>query len=418
MARPKHKLSTKFIEKTNLEPGLYGDGGGLYLQVSNSRTKAWVFRYMLARRARKMGLGDVDRIGLAEARRKATEASSLIVDGKDPIDERKARKAALAVEQAKALSFKECAEQYIAMREPEWKHGAKSAKQWRSSLKAYVYPTIGNLPVAEIDKALILKILEPIWTTKTVTATRVRARIENILDWARAFDLRHGDNPAAWSGHLEHLLAAPSQVAPVENHAALPYAALPAFMAKLRAKEGVSARALEFTILCACRTGDTIAATRDEVDKAQRLWTVPGARLKGRKGKPRRDHVVPLSRRACEILKDLPSEGEFIFMGGKEGAGLSNAAMSELLKGMGYSGDKATVHGFRSTFMDWGHEMTAYPKEMMDIALAHTVADKVEAAYRRGDMKEKRRRLMEDWAAYCSGKTVGGANVVKIGRHK
>ena len=211
------------------------------------------------------------------------------------------------------------------------------------------------------------------------------------MDWARAFDLRQGDNPAAWSGHLEHLLPAPSQVAPVKHHAALPYADLPGFMAKLRAKEGVSARALEFTILCAVRTGDTIGAKWSEVDASHRLWTVPGARLKGEKGAGKRDHLIPLSRRACEILlEELPKEGDFIFPGGKEGAGLSNAAMSELLKGMGYSGDAATVHGFRSTFMDWGHETTAYPKEMMDIALAHTVADKVEAAYRRGDMREKR----------------------------
>jgi integrase len=418
MARPKHKLSTKFVEKNGLRPGLYGDGAGLYLQVSSSKTKAWVFRYMLAGRARKMGLGDIDRIGLAEARKKAAEASSLIVDGKDPINERKARKAALAIEKAKALSFKECAEQYITMQEPGWKN-PKSPNQWRASLKAYAYPTIGNLAVAEIDKALILKILEPIWTTKTVTATRVRGRIESILDWARAFDLRQGDNPAAWSGHLEHLLPAPSQVAPVKHHAALPYADLPGFMAKLRAKEGVSARALEFTILCAVRTGDTIGAKWSEVDASHRLWTVPGARLKGEKGAGKRDHLIPLSRRACEILlEELPKEGDFIFPGGKEGAGLSNAAMSELLKGMGYSGDAATVRGFRSTFMDWGHETTAYPKEMMDIALAHTVADKVEAAYRRGDMREKRRRLMEDWSAYCAGKEVGGSNVVKIGARK
>jgi integrase len=260
-----------------------------------------------------------------------------------------------------------------------------------------------------------MKIIEPIWKEKTETASRVRGRIEKILDRAKALKLRSGENPAAWRGHLDQLLPAKSQVSPVENHPALPYAELPEFMAKLRAKEGVSARALEFTILTVARTGDTIGATRREIDKTEKLWTVPAARVKGKRGARKRDHVVPLTKQALAAIAEVPVEGAYVFPGGKEGAGLSNAAMSELLKGMGYSPDFATVHGFRSTFTDWAADQTDYPNEMLELAKAHTVSDKVEAAYRRGNMREKRRRMMADWASYCDGKAVGGDNVVKIG---
>lgn len=417
MARPTNKLSVKFTEKQDLMPGLYGDGGGLYLQVSDYKTKAWVFRYMMAGRARKMGLGDFELVSLKDARKKRDAAYGLVVDGIDPIEERKERKAKQAVEAARALSFKECAEQYIAAQEPGWKN-AKHAAQWTSTLETYAYPIIGSLPVAAIDKALVLKVLKPIWSTKTETASRVRGRIEKILDWARSVDLRQGENPAAWRGHLEFSFPKRSQVAPVQHHAALPYAELPAFMAKLRAKDGVSARALEFTILTVARTGDTIGATHPEIDKKEKLWTVPAARLKGKRGTRKRDHVVPLSERALAVLEDLPHEGDFVFPGGKEGKPLSNMAMAELLKDMGYSAEVATVHGFRSTFKDWCSEQTAYPNELSEMAMAHTVSDKVEAAYRRGDMRDKRRRLMADWAAYCGGKAIGGKNVVAIGARK
>jgi integrase len=217
---------------------------------------------------------------------------------------------------------------------------------------------------------------------------------------------------------LEYALPKKSQVAPVQNHPALPYAELPKFMARLRAKVGVSARALEFTILTVARTGDTIGATSREIDRAEKLWTVPAVRVKGKKGARKRDHAVPLSKQALAALDAVSNEGEYLFPSVKEGAGLSNAAMSELLKGMGYAPDVATVHGFRSAFKDWCSEQTAYPNELSEMAMAHTVSDKVEAAYRRGDMRDKRRRLMADWAAYCDGKTVAGDNVVKIGKRK
>jgi integrase len=263
-----------------------------------------------------------------------------------------------------------------------------------------------------------MKIVEPIWSSKTETASRVRGRIEKVLDRAKALKLRSGENPAAWRGHLDQLLPAKSQVSPVENHPALPYAEMPGFMAKLRAKEGVSARALEFTILTVARTGDTIGATWGEINKTDKLWTVPAARVKGKKGARKRDHVVPLTKDALAALDAVPLEGKFLFPGGKEGSGLSNAAMSELLKGMGYKPDCATVHGFRSTFKDWCSDMTVYPNEMSEMAMAHTVDDKVEAAYRRSDMREKRRRMMADWAKYCDGNAIGGDNVVKIGGQK
>jgi integrase len=410
MARPNNKLTDRFIKKTDLSPGLYGDGGGLYMQVSAFETKAWVYRFMIAGRARKMGLGPVSvkpndkLITLAEARRMATDARNLVSRGIDPISERDARKAAVAVEKAKALTFKECAQGYIAAHQSGWKSN-KHAAQWEATLETYAYPVIGSLPVQAIDTALVMKIVEPIWKTKTETACRVRGRIEKVLDRAKALKLRQGENPAAWRGHLDQLLPAKSQVAPVKNHSALPYSRLPEFMAKLRAKQGASARALEFTILTAARTGDTIGATWREIDKAEKTWTVPAGRLKGKKGARKRDHVVPLAPQALAALEAVPVEGDYIF-------GLSNMAMLELLRGMGF-GD-LTVHGFRSCFKDWCSEHTAYANEVSEMALAHTVSDKVEAAYRRGDMLQKRVKLMADWASYCDGHAVGGDNVLLI----
>ena len=414
MSRATNRLAVKFTEKDGLKPGLYHDGGGLYLQVSDRLTKAWVYRYMMAGRARKMGLGDFDLVSLKDARKKRDAAYSLVIDGVDPIDDRATRKAAQVAETAKVLTFKECAESYIAAHRAGWK-SAKHADQWTATLETYAYPVIGKMQVQMIETAHVMKIIEPIWKDKTETASRVRGRIEKVLDRAKALKLRSGENPAAWRGHLDQLLPAKSQVSPVENHPALPYAELPAFMAKLRAKDGVSARALEFTILTVARTGDTIGATRREINKTDKLWTVPAARVKGKRGARKRDHVVPLTRQALAVLAEVPAEGVYVFPGGKEGAGLSNAAMSELLKGMGYSPAYATVHGFRSTFKDWAGDLTAYPNEMSEIAMAHTVDDKVEAAYRRSDMRERRRRMMADWATFCDGRTVGGANVVKIG---
>lgn len=415
MGRATNKLSVKFVERKDLKPGLYGDGNGLYLQVSNRNTKAWVFRFMINRVPRKMGLGEVAKVKLADARKKANAAHLLVLDGIDPIAARDARKAALAVEKAKATTFKECAQGYIEAHQHGWK-SPKHAKQWEATLETYAYPVIGTLPVSAIDDAHVMKILQPIWNIKTETASRVRGRIEKVLDRARALKLRTGENPARWTGHLDQLLPPKSQVKPVRHHPALPYRELPAFIAKLRARDGVSARALEFTILTAARTQDTIGATLPEFDRADGTWTVPKERVKGKKGARKRDHVVPISDAALAVLEALPAiDGrKFAFPGGNEGEGLSNMAMAETLKEMGYAGDVATVHGFRSAFKDWCSEQTAYPNEMSEMALSHTVSDKVEAAYRRGDMREKRRRLMQDWADYCAGSKSAGDNVIPI----
>jgi integrase len=408
MARLSNKLSTLFLKK-DLPPGLYSDGGGLYLQVSVQKTKAWVFRFTRAGVPRKMGLGPVSvksddkRITLADARQKATAARSLLIDGVDPIEARNALRAAQAAEEAKLMTFQQCATQCIADRAQGWKGGmdSKHGKQWVATLETYAYPVIGKLSVAAIDQALVLKIIKPIWQDKTETADRVRNRIEIILDWAKVHGFRTGDNPARWKGYLDQVLQAPSVVSPTENYPALPYKDLPAFMAKLRQRNSISARALEFTILTVMRTGSVIGARRLDVDVEGAVWIIPAATLKGRKGAVRKDHIVPLPARAVELLRDLPEEGDFLFPGGTAEGGLSNMAMAEFLDDMGYPPDVATVHGFRSTFKDWAMELTDYPHEMSEIALAHKISDKVDAAYRRGDMLVKRRKLMVDWAAFC-----------------
>ncbi|HEV2575115.1 MAG TPA: integrase arm-type DNA-binding domain-containing protein [Beijerinckiaceae bacterium] len=408
-----NRLTPKEIEHKT-KPGLYADGGGLYLQVAQGGTKSWLFRFMMDGRARKMGLGAVHTVKLADARKRAADARLMVQDGFDPIDAKKERVLARRLERAKQLSFKECAEKYIAAHQDGWKN-AKHREQWGNTLSSYAYPTIGALSVSAIDTALVMKVLEPIWKAKTETASRLRGRIESVLDWASARQYRSGENPARWRGHLENLLPAKAKIAKTEHHAAMAYAALGAFSADLRAKSEISAQALEFTILTAARTGETIGATVSEIDVDRGVWTVPAPRMKAR-----REHRVPLSDRALALIRPLVegrAAADLIFTNVRTGKGLSNMAMLELLRGM--TEQKLTVHGFRSTFMDWGHETTAYPKEMMDIALAHTVSDKVEAAYRRGDMFEKRRRLMADWAQFCAQPRGVGAkgNIVSLRTH-
>jgi integrase len=409
------RLTTFEVTKLK-EPGMYGDGGGLYLQIAKGGSKSWIFRYRFKGHtskegkplAREMGLGSVDTWKLAEARERARLQRQLLDDGKDPIEARKHQQQTEALERAKAVAFKDCAKEYIKAHKAGWKN-AKHADQWGATLETWVYPIIGKLPVGGISTDLVLKVLQqPIseatdapmfWTARTETASRVRGRIETVLDWAKARKLRDGENPARWKGLLDKLLPARSRVSPVEHHKALPYADLPRLVAELRRRDSLSARALEYTILTAARTSDTIQAVRPEIDREGRAWTIPAARLKGKKGARKRDHVVPLSDRALEILDERQEGSDYLFAH-ESGDPLSNMAMLELLQGMGF-GEDLTVHGFRSTFKDWCSEQTAYPNEMSEMALAHAVSDKVEAAYRRGDMREKRRRLMADWAAYC-----------------
>lgn len=389
--REMKRLSAVEVSKKT-KPGRYGDGGGLWLQVSVSGSKSWLFRYMRGGKARQMGLGPLHTISLAQAREIALECRQLLLKGIDPIENREAQRTAVRVAEAQNTTFRDCATRHIASHEAGWR-SPKHAALWRATLETYAYPTLGDLPVAAINTGMVLQILEPIWTAKPETAGRVRGRIESVLDWAAARGYRQGENPARWRGHLDKLLPRRSKVAKVKHHAALPYAELPEFAENLRKQGGVAARALEFVILTAARTGEAIGARWDEIDLAAGVWTVPGERMKGG-----REHRVPLSARAVEILSEVPREAEYVFLGGRAGRPLSNMAMLRLLKRMKVA---VTAHGFRSAFRDWAAEQTSYPREVCEMALAHTIENKVEAAYRRGDLFEKRRRLMADWARYC-----------------
>jgi integrase len=389
---------------------MYADGGGLYLQVTAGGS-SWIYRYMLAGRAREMGLGPLALYGLADARALAQDARRLRHQGIDPIDHRRDVRAQTQLDAAKAMTFRQCADAYIAAHRAGWRN-SKHAAQWEATLATYAGPIIGALPVQAIDTALVLKVLEPIWTAKPETAGRVRGRIESILDWAKVRGYRAGENPARWRGHLDKLLPARAKVRKVEHHAALLYAELPAFLVALREQEGIAARALEFTILTAARTGETITATWNEINWTDKVWIVRAERMKAGK-----EHRVPLCDRALAILREMkPADDaageQFLFPGSKAGRPLSNMAFLMLLRRMG-RGD-LTAHGFRSTFRDWVAERTNFPAEVAEMALAHAVESKVEAAYRRGDMFEKRRRLMDAWAAFCTAAPTERGEVVAM----
>lgn len=407
MARAVNRLTARQVE-TASKPGRYADGNGLYLQIARTGTKSWLFRYMLNGTARAMGLGPVTLVSLAEARDLAIDAKRALLAGKDPIEARKEDRQAAKLHAAKAITFKEAAEKYIEAHKAGWKN-AKHAGQWTSTLETYAYPVFGDLSVAAIDTGLVLKVIEPIWQTKTETASRVRSRIENILDWATVRGFREGENPARWRGHLEKSLPARSKVRKVRHHAALPYGEVGSFMRELRRREAIAARALEFAILTACRSGEALKAEWSEIDLDKAVWTIPADRMKAD-----REHRVPLSGRAVEILErmgdDFGRKG-FVFPGQKPGKPLSGMAFSMILRRMDRT--DITAHGFRSTFRDWASEQTAYPREVAEMALAHSIPDKVEAAYRRGDLFEKRRRLMDDWAKHCD-RNESGSNVVPI----
>jgi len=404
MHRDSNRLTVLKVARIT-QPGRYGDGGGLLLQVSKWGTKAWLFRFERDGRERQMGLGALSDVTLAEARRKASVARKLLLDGIDPIAERADTRMRARLEVQRGTTFKQCAEKYIATHEASWRN-EKHRRQWKSTLAQYAYPVIGDLSVAAIDTGLVVKTIEPIWTSKPETAARLRGRIESVLDWSRVAGYREGENPARWRGHLDKLLPARGKIKAVKHHAALPYPDMPGFMTDLRARESISARALEWTILTCVRTGEAIGARWSEI--SQDTWTVPGHRMKAG-----HDHRVPLPARALEILASLPREGDFVFPGAREGVPISNMAMLELLRGMR---PDITVHGFRSTFRDWAAEMTNYPNHVVEMALAHVVGNKVEAAYRRGDLFEKRRRLTAEWAKYCerSASHSNTKNVVEL----
>jgi integrase len=399
--RKVQKLSALGVARTKAD-GLYGDGLGLYLQVRNG-AKSWIFRYGSGGR-RYLGLGPCHTVSLSDAREKARTARRQLLDGMDPIEAKRQARANSRVAAASAMTFAQSASSYITTHAAGWKN-AKHAAQWTATLETYAFPMIGALPVAAIDTGLVIRVLEPIWNSKNETASRVRGRIESILDWAKVSGLRTGENPARWKGHLDHLLAARSKVAAVEHHAALAYRELPAFMAEIERQSGsTGAMALRFAILTAARTGEVIGATWSEIDLNARLWTIPAARMKGR-----REHRVPLSGPVVQILNTMAglrtSSSDYIFPGQRKGKPLSDMSLLAVLKRMGRA--DLTTHGFRSTFRDWAAETTTFPSEVVEMALAHAVSSKVEAAYRRGDLFQKRRELMDAWAAFARSGSEG-----------
>jgi integrase len=377
------------------EQGFHFVGGvqGLALQnIGGSR--AWVLRATIAGKRRDMGLGPYPEVTLAKARDKAREARELIRQGVDPIQRQQAAQSAMRAAAAEALTFKDCAEKYIKTHRAGWK-SAKHAQQWENTLTQHAYPVLGAVFVRDVKLPQVLAVLEPIWTTTNETAVRLRGRIELVLDWATARGLREGTNPARWRGHLDKLLPKPSKVNNAEHHAALPVGGMSAFMVRLRAAEGMGARALEFVILTAARSGEVRGATWGEMDLAEKVWTVPGARMKAGK-----EHRAPLSDAALALLAAMPQgkPDELVFKAPRGGA-LSDMTLTAVLRRMDVA---AVPHGFRSTFRDWASERSNYPRDVAEMALAHAIGDKVEAAYRRGDLFEKRRLMMADWAQFLA----------------
>jgi integrase len=392
------KLNTAKL-RTLTKPGTYGDGAGLYLQVRGPERRSWLFRFKAAGRGHLMGLGAFPDVSLAEARDAAAAARKQVRQGVNPIDERRATRTAVAAS-AGLNTFAQVADAYIAAHAASWRN-AKHRQQWRNTLDTYARPVLGNLGVAVVDTGAVMRVLEPIWREKPETASRLRGRIESVLDYATARGWRRGDNPARWRGHMDNLLPSRAKLARVEHHAALPWREIGSFMAALAKQEGVAALALRFAILTAARTGEVIGARWSEIDITAGVWLVPADRMKAG-----REHRVPLSDAASDVLRELakpranPKVDGFVFPGGKVGKPLSSMALLMLLRRI-KRGD-LTAHGFRSTFRDWCAEATNYPREVAEAALAHTLRDKTEAAYQRGDLMEKRRRLMAEWAAFCA----------------
>jgi len=388
-------------------PGLYAVGvvPGLHLQVLPSGARSWVLRVQIGSRRRDMGLGGYPAVSLAQAREDARAARAKVREGIDPIEERKAAQRALRGRQA-TPTFRECAQRYMAAKAVEFRN-PKHAAQWRSTLATYAYPVIGDLAVDQVELQHVIDVLtrDDLWMTRTETASRLRGRIEAVLGWATVSGYRGGDNPARWKGHLDKALPAPRKIQSRTHFAALPYTDLPDFMAKLRQREGTAARALEFAILTAARSGEVRGATWGEIDLDAGIWTIPGERMKAGK-----EHRVPLSDAALGVLRAQgPKAPDAIVFPAPKGGALSDMTLTAVLRRMKVD---ATVHGFRSTFRDWAADQTSFPREVAEQALAHTLQG-VEAAYRRSDLFEKRRNLMDAWASYC---TPGSAKVTPIKR--
>jgi len=399
MARQINRLSAIKVQKET-KIGLHPDGGGLYLRVTASGGKFWVFRYMHTSKAREMGLGAIHAVSLSEARIRSVECRKLLSDGIDPIKAREEGQALIRLEAAKSKTFKECAESYIKAHEPAWRN-EKHKWQWKNTLERFAYPIFSDLPVQEINVAIVLKVLEPIWTTKTETATRLRGRIELILDWATTREYRKGENPARWRGHLQNLLPRPSKIQKVKHQPSLPYEEISSFLSALQMQPGNAAKAMAFTIFTASRTSEVLGLTWEEIDMKKRIWTIPADRTKAG-----REHKVPLSQPAMDTLQTIQKENSMlkvpyktVFTAPTGDRPLSKMSMLMVLRRMNRA--DITVHGFRASFRNWTAEQTHYPREVAEAALAHINADKVEAAYMRSDFFEKRVQMMEAWGRHC-----------------
>jgi integrase len=385
MARRSNKLTARSV--ASAKPGRHGDGSGLWLDVTKTGRKSWVFRYTFAGRVRESGLGSATKVSLAQAREKALAYHALIADGIDPVEHRRSEKQEPAVK-----TFGQAATEYHAAKSPGWR-SEKHARQWLSSVNQFA-AALNTVPVEEVDLEAVLAVLKPVWLSKGVTAERLRGRIESVLDYAKVRGWRSGENPARWRGHLDHLL--PKSKRAREHHAAMDYHAAPDFVGKLRGRGSIPARGIEFLIMTAARSGEVLGATWSEIDFAAKVWTIPADRMKAE-----RDHRVPLSGRAMQILERLAPvrTSAFVFPGRRADGSLGTNALRDELARMNIT--DATPHGFRSTFRDWCGNETNFPREIAEQALAHATGNAVELAYRRSDALDKRRSLMERWASYC-----------------
>jgi integrase len=398
------QLLTAITVKKLVEPGSYADGEGLYLQISQTGSKAWFYRYEKAGKGRKHGLGSFQTVSLKEARVKADICRTLRDKGIDPIDHKKQQDLANELEKVKGVTFRNCALAYIESHSAGWKN-RKHEQQWRNTLETYAFPVIGKLAVHDVDTGQVLKVLEPVWFNKTETASRVRQRIENILDWAKVRKYRTGENPALWRGHLDKILPKRTKVQKVKHFSAMPYADVPKYYRNLRKLKTVTAKSLAFIILTATRSSEARGATWEEIDLKKGIWQIPDDRMKAD-----RPHRVPLSKEAIAILeavKPFQRKDGLVFPGLKQNRVISEAACMKLLKA---DHPTLTIHGFRSSFRDWCAEMTSYPREVAEAALAHTLKDKTEAAYQRGDIFMKRHKLMDAWTNHC----LKGKNSAKV----
>lgn len=389
-----------------LKAGIYLDGDGLRLQVKKAGTKSWLFRYQLNGKTREMGLGSLRNVSLRQARFKAGQARQLLIQGIDPIAHKKANQHKTA--NANTWTFDRCAEEFIKAKSHEWTN-EKHTEQWRATIRQFCSPVLGSLPVNQINTGLVMQVIEPIWYEKTETASRVRGRIENILSWATVRGYREGMNPALWRGHIEHLLPNKNKTTQPKHHPAMPYQDVGAFMDEIKHKVSISAKALQLTILTATRTSEVIGAKWDEINSQTGVWTIPAQRMKAN-----REHRVPLSKQALNLLDNLPFKQDWLFPSVQDGKHISNMAMLKFLK-RDMRHPTLTVHGFRSTFRDWCAEQTSYPRELAESALAHVLSDKTEAAYQRGDLLQRRQKLMQSWANYCTTVQVA-AEIVTIGK--